>query len=274
LKKRKKRFYSLHLISTEKDRPTVFNFSLLTVRIIFGGLIVILITILIFVILSIPKALKYDKLLAENKQLIQNWLKVTKILSDYNQILKMDHYIRSVLGPELAISSMDSSMLDSLMDSLYVNDDPGDKQINISYLSNIPIYPPVQGYITQGFVDDFVFSDDNHYGVDIVEAEGTPIKAAASGVVVFANWIDHFGYTVIMYHSYGYFTIYGHNQRNLVEDHQYVQRGEVIAFLGNTGISDGPHLHFEIWRNGTPIDPREIIYSYRDSDISIDNTGR
>jgi murein DD-endopeptidase MepM/ murein hydrolase activator NlpD len=127
----------------------------------------------------------------------------------------------------------------------------------------------VDGYITRGFIDDKVMTSENHYGVDVAAAEGTPIKAAAAGVVVFSNWTYDLGYTVILYHSDGYFSIYGHNQRNSVVAHQYVKRGEVIGYLGNTGKSQGPHLHFEIWREGVPINPQELIYSYKKADISL-----
>jgi len=93
-------------------------------------------------------------------------------------------------------------------------------------------------------------------------------------VVVFANWTNDLGYTVILYHSNGYFTIYGHNQRNSVVEHQYITRGQVIGYLGNTGKSDGPHLHFEIWQEGNPIDPQTMIYSYRLADVSLKTEGR
>ncbi len=264
----RKRYYSLHLISDGKGKPKRLSFSATSLRILVAAVALFPVAVLVFVIWALPKVSQHDKVLAENQELIQDRLKVTKILGDYNRILQMDQYIRSVLGAELTLPPMDSVSLDSFSVPLGVNIHPEKQALNVSYLDNIPIFPPVNGYITQGFINDHIFTDKNHYGLDVAAVEGAPIKAAAAGVVIFANWVSHYGYTVILSHSNGYFTVYGHNQRNLVEEHQLVERGQVIGLVGDTGISDGPHLHFEIWKNGTPIDPESMIYSYRHSDIS------
>jgi murein DD-endopeptidase MepM/ murein hydrolase activator NlpD len=270
----KKHFYTLHLISDGRSNPIKLTFNITFARILLGLLVAIIIIIIIGTVVLLPKALKYNDLLAENNQLIQDRLTVMQILSDYNKIRQMDQYIRSVLGADLNLPSLDSINVDSLSIPPVLNNRSPEKSFQISYLDNVPIYPPVAGYITQGFVDDHTLSQDNHYGVDIASPEGAPVCASASGVVVFSNWTYDLGYMVILYHSNGYFTIYGHNQRNAVNEHQYVNRGDIIGYLGNTGISQGPHLHFEIWREGKPIDPQSMIYSYRRADISVKNYGR
>ena len=265
----KNKRYTLHLVPETGEKPKTFTFKTRTFRIIVALIALLIVAITVGFYILIPKALDHDRIYAENKILIQDRLRVTRILSDYNQIRQMDHYIRSVLGPDLSLASLDSLEMDSLFIPAGVINHRGDQSIEISYLDNIPIYPPVEGYITQGFVNDHPFTDDNHYGVDIAAPEGDPILASASGVVIFSNWTNRFGYIVILYHSGGYFTIYAHNLRNIVDAHQYVSRGDVIAYVGDTGISEGPHLHFEIWRDGNPIDPQSIIYSYRHSDVSV-----
>jgi len=270
----KKRFYTLHLISDGRSNPIKMSFNIILARVVLGLLATIIIIIIIGTIILLPKALKYDDLFMENNQLIQDRLKVMQILSDYNKIRQMDQYIRSVLGADLSLPSLDSINVDSLSIPLVLNNRSVEKSFQISYLDNVPIYPPVEGYITQGFVDDHIISQDNHYGVDVAGPEGEPIRASASGVVVFSNWTYDLGYMIILYHSNGYFTIYGHNQHNTVNEHQYVNRGEIIGYLGNSGISKGPHLHFEIWREGKPIDPQSMIYSYRRADVSVKNYGR
>ena len=271
----KKRFYTLHLISSDaQTNPVKLSFNIIFARIIIGLIILVIAGIIAGAIIFLPKALKYNSLVAENNQLIKDRLKVIQILSDYNRVRQMDQYIRSVLGTDLNIPSLDSLNTDSMFIPLLTNNHSDEKPIEISYLDNIPIYPPVDGYITRGFIDDHVLTRDNHYGVDVAAPEGAPIRASASGVVVFSNWTYDLGYVVILYHPNGYFTIYGHNLRNVIEEHQYITRGEIIAYLGNTGISNGPHLHFEIWREGKPIDPQRMIYSYRKADISVKNYGR
>jgi murein DD-endopeptidase MepM/ murein hydrolase activator NlpD len=269
----KKQHYTLHLISDTRENPVKFTFNSIVARIVVGVIVLLIAGVIAGTIYFLPRALKYNEVLAENEKLIVDRLKVTRILSDYNKIRQMDQYIRSVLGADLNIASLDSNYVDSLFIPPGKINRSGKKAVEISYLDNVPIYPPVEGYITQGFVDDHILTQDNHYGVDIAAPEGVPIRASASGVVVFSNWTHDLGYTVILYHPNGYFTIYGHNLRNIVEEHQYLKRGDIIGYLGNTGISQGPHLHFEIWREGKPIDPQSMIYSYRRADISVNNYG-
>ncbi len=108
---------------------------------------------------------------------------------------------------------------------------------------------PAQGNLTSGFGMRF---NRPHNGVDIAAPIGTPIVAAASGVVVFAGWSNQgLGHQVTLRHSDGNLTVYGHNQRLLVTSGQTVERGQQIAEMGSTGYSTGPHLHFEIHRQGS-----------------------
>ncbi len=264
--------YTLYLITNSEDKPKVINFKSFHVWIIFSIFSILTLFIVLFISIQYPKSIKYKKLSGEYQQLIQDRLKLTKIVNDYNRIMDMDKYIRSVLGTDLAIAEWDSTNnLDTKDSLLNMKKNEG---LKISYIENIPAFPPVDGYVTQGFITDKVFTDENHFGVDVAAAIGEPIKAAAKGIVIFSNWINHLGNTIIIYHSDGYFSIYGHNQRNAVDLRQHVKRGEVIGFVGNTGISNGPHLHFEIWKDGIPLDPVKLIYSYKKSDISTNNFNR
>lgn len=85
-----------------------------------------------------------------------------------------------------------------------------------------------------------------HHGIDIAGKTGTPIKAAADGVVTFAGWKDVYGNTVVIEHGSGKSTLYGHAQKLLVKEQQQVKRGQIIALVGVSGRTTGPHLHFEI----------------------------
>jgi len=264
-----KGYYIFQLITSEKKKPFSIKVSTNFLKIFIIIILTLIVTIGIFTYIYLPKAINYDKLMGENEKLIKDRLKIIKILSDYNRIKQIDHYIRSVLGADLALSGPDTSYMsetDENFDAKLLEN----KSLEISFLDNMPITPPVDGgYITQGFVTDNLFEEDNHYGIDIAAPEGAPVKAAASGIVIFSNWSYHYGNMIIIYHQGGYFSIYGHNSRNIVREHQMVERGEVIAFVGNTGESEGPHLHFEIWKDGMPIDPQKIIYAYKDKNISF-----
>lgn len=94
-----------------------------------------------------------------------------------------------------------------------------------------------------------------HEGIDIAAGYGTPIVASASGVVIYAGWMGGYGNLVVVDHGNGIATAYGHNTSVTVGYGQSVAQGQLIAYSGNTGHSTGPHVHFEVRVNGTPVDP-------------------
>ena len=97
---------------------------------------------------------------------------------------------------------------------------------------------------------------DGHFGVDIVLKERTPIKSISVCIVIFSAWTLNYGYTVVVYHKNKLTSIYKHNESIKVEKGDFVMSGEVIALSGNTGdLTTGPHLHFELWKDGNSIDP-------------------
>jgi murein DD-endopeptidase MepM/ murein hydrolase activator NlpD len=116
---------------------------------------------------------------------------------------------------------------------------------------DLPFTMPASGFFTNGFDPN-----QNHFGIDIAGKQGSSVIAAAAGDIVFAGWTFDYGFTVIIAHDRGYVTVYKHNQEVVKTTGTSVKRGELIAFLGNTGeTSSGPHLHFEVWKNGIPENP-------------------
>ncbi len=114
---------------------------------------------------------------------------------------------------------------------------------------------PVNGYISREYEPE-----KGHMGLDIVVKENTPVYAAASGYVVFAGYTVDEGYVIILNHSDGYITIYKHCALILKKERDAVQQGELIAQSGNSGLhTSGPHLHFEIWKDGSVIDPESVL---------------
>lgn len=121
--------------------------------------------------------------------------------------------------------------------------------------TNFVLFPPVNGPISEPYN-----LKEKHYAVDIVVAKDTPIKAAADGVVIFAEWTATTGYVIIIEHSYGLISVYKHNASLTKSQGDLVKAGEVIATAGNTGeLSTGTHLHFELWNDGYPVDPTNFI---------------
>lgn len=122
-------------------------------------------------------------------------------------------------------------------------------------LENILFFSPLKGVITQKFN-----REKEHFGTDIVAKENEPIKCVFDGVVVISHWTSETGYVIGVQHSNGVFSLYKHNSTLFKDVGQYVSSGEVIAIIGNSGeFSSGPHLHFELWHNGTPVNPENYI---------------
>ncbi len=118
-----------------------------------------------------------------------------------------------------------------------------------------PLVKPVLGFQTRDFNPE-----EGHFGIDVSGKEGSPIFAAAAGTVIFSDWSYDYGFMILLSHGDGFVTAYKHNQKLLKTEGESVKRSEPIALLGNTGKkSTGPHLHFEVWKNGFALDPNEFI---------------
>lgn len=131
-----------------------------------------------------------------------------------------------------------------------------------NYVAALPTLVPAKGKITSPFgmrkhpIKKVVIE---HQGVDISASKGDPILAAGDGVVEFAGYSSGFGYNVKIDHKNGFRTVYGHSSKLLVKEGDKVKKGQKIALVGSTGLSTGPHLHFEIRLGNTPVDPTEYV---------------
>lgn len=115
---------------------------------------------------------------------------------------------------------------------------------------------PVIGIVTENYD-----ARKSHYGVDIVARKDEPVKAVSDGVVIFSSWTDDTGYVLGIQHSNNLVSFYKHNAVLRKSVGQEVKTGEIVAIIGNTGeLTTGPHLHFELWHKGKPINPKELIY--------------
>ena len=126
------------------------------------------------------------------------------------------------------------------------------------FLLATPTRKPSLGYVTSGFgirKSPYGGRVKMHEGLDIANYPGTPIKAPANGTVIFADSKPGYGKTVIVDHGYGLETWYGHARQLLVSKGQKVRRGDTLAQVGSSGRSTGPHVHYEVRINGTPVNP-------------------
>ena len=121
--------------------------------------------------------------------------------------------------------------------------------------NNIYFISPLKGFVTREFEPA-----KGHVGFDFSVKRGTPVFASAGGIIIFADHTVDYGNMVIIDNGNGFITKYLHCSTLLKKEREIIEQGEMIALSGNTGAkTTGPHLHFEIWQNGKPIDPKEII---------------
>jgi murein DD-endopeptidase MepM/ murein hydrolase activator NlpD len=116
---------------------------------------------------------------------------------------------------------------------------------------------PVSGYVTQEFGKAGRSRD--HSGMDIAQPAGTPIVAAGDGHIARTGQDKFLGAFVEIQHGLGYLTVYGHCSKVVLPAGTVVRAGQVIGYTGQTGEAAAPHLHFEVWRDGEPVDPRQVL---------------
>lgn len=122
-------------------------------------------------------------------------------------------------------------------------------------IGSTAFFTPLKGTITSRYD-----ASQKHYGIDVVSNANEVIKSALDGTVVMANFTSETGYVIGIQHPNNIFTFYKHNSALLKKVGDFVKAGEVVAIIGNTGEhSTGPHLHFELWYNGSPVNPVEFI---------------
>ena len=123
----------------------------------------------------------------------------------------------------------------------------------------------MEGIVTRGLSEN----NKNHNGIDIAATANSPVLSAQEGMVVFANLLNDYGNTIIIAHPNSYYTVYSHLEKAIVNERDYILAKQIIGYVGQTGNSNGPHLHFEIWKNNHILDPRDFIKEYKLKDVSI-----
>ena len=215
---------------------------------------------------------------SDNEYLMAENAQINRIATEFKELMQLNYQIRRSLGANIGLEQVDSLVSDTstfaLLETPIPTGSVARPATNVresfpripTWLSqgftsrDVPTFLPVEGFITQ----DFLWMDNlpgrNHPGLDIAAAEGTPILAAADGLVIFSEWTYRYGNLIILYHRSGYFTMYGHAQISTCKVRDWVRQGEPIGLLGNSGVSSAPHIHFEIWKGDEPINPTDLIW--------------
>jgi len=204
---------------------------------------------------SLNNAIKLDSL--ETLYSIQNNYisSLKKLLSgeiDFEDLSKdslLEAY--STNGLDLVNINAEDSILRAIVEE---EDKYNPTNINIDQLS-VVLFKPANGGISSEFS-----LQEKHFGVDITLPENSAVSSVSDGRVLFAEWTSETGFVIIIEHLNGLTSVYKHNSSLSKTQGEYVRRGEVIGFSGNTGeLTSGPHLHFELWFEGDPVDPLDFI---------------
>jgi murein DD-endopeptidase MepM/ murein hydrolase activator NlpD len=189
---------------------------------------------------------------------VENFKKI--IIGDVGEYAKGPDNIIDSIDPTNSPDLFKVSKEDSALRQEFENAD----QYNLLYqeeiknedpLKNIAFFPPVAGLITERFD-----RNKGHFAIDFATSPHVGVKATLDGTVIEASWNINTGYVIILQHKDNLISIYKHNSALLQKVGKFVRAGEVIAIVGDTGeMSSGPHLHFELWLDGQPLNPEEYI---------------
>ncbi len=167
-------------------------------------------------------------------------------------------------SPDTSMRVDEISFARSRQDSLLRAQIEGEDQFNIQVSQEMVLagnpttthfLPPTKGLIINRFNPE-----QNHFGVDLVTDINQPVLAVKEGTVIFANWTLETGYVIQIQHNNNFLSLYKHNAELLKRVGEFVNAGEAIAIVGNSGeLTTGPHLHFELWQNGSPLNPESHI---------------
>ena len=231
--------YKILFISPFTDKSWQIEFTRFTFIASLSALAVSLILTLILLFMSSPIIKEYFRISAINNEIKQQQEIISNIDETIDEITLMKTYIDSIIGTE---------------ESHNLNE----KNVRYMITNNIPSVKPAKGLISREY--DI---DTKHFGIDIVNEVSTPIFSIADGLVVFSDFSKDFGNFLIIDHQNGYLSHYYHNEDLFFNKGDKVLAGDIIAKMGNTGMSSGPHLHFEIWKDGTPINPNTFFEDFK-----------
>ena len=268
--------YKLSVIN-ETSYEEVFNFRLSQLHVLTAlsvlAVILVVLTILLIAFTDLREFIPGYPDGNMRQMIAQNALRVDSL---ENELLKRDRFFKSI---RLVLNGGDTTSLERSREDTarYRNDtirfqiseqenefraaieererfnlSLGMKEQNHDYYH---FCPPVEGIVTQSFDEK-----KRHYGTDIVAKANAKVAAVLDGVVIFTDWTVKTGYVIQVQHTNDLISVYKHNSILLKKQGDYVRAGEVLGVVGNTGEeSSGPHLHFELWRAGNPLNPENFI---------------
>jgi murein DD-endopeptidase MepM/ murein hydrolase activator NlpD len=272
--------YQLVIRSEENlAEKSTFGFTYAKILVLSGALFIVV----FMMSLGLSKTLlakwfdpKHAQMIA-NKQLYELALKVDSLALEVDRKDKFIQNFQRILSGDTSSGFMDpaqtlggrdrvvkavGSMKAATEDSLFRNEFEKSELSLVSLTSSK--YQELQETFffspITGFVSDHYDLKKGHYGVDIVAKTNEPVKCIADGTVIFSSWTQDSGHVMAVQHRGNLISIYKHNAERLKKVGTFVNAGEIIAIVGNSGeMTDGPHLHFELWYNSNSLNPEEFV---------------
>lgn len=207
------------------------------------------------------QAQEVSQLRREREALLAERVQLEVLLTELEEMGKAYEQIKQMAGVTIPIPALDSILAGDGRKPT-PDERPPLEQRRVSGASEEWIgtgTPSIWPLTSRGFVTNRFSGLQEHTGIDIAVPSGTPVQAAAGGIVLEAGWDATYGYYVLIQHDRGYTTLYGHCDRLFVEAGESVRRYQIMAYSGNTGRSSAPHLHYEVRQHGVPVDPRPFL---------------
>lgn len=183
---------------------------------------------------------------------------IRKILSGSLDSEQIDSLSEAEIRPEIILEEQlqpIDSQFRAQFENTPISEVSFDNSSNTNEFRSLYLFTPIEGIIS-----DQYNPKDDHFGVDLVGKENEPVKSVADGIIIFASWTLDGGHVIGVQHRAGLVSVYKHNSELLKNVGNFVTGGEIIAIVGNSGeLTSGPHLHFELWHNGSPVNPEEYI---------------
>jgi murein DD-endopeptidase MepM/ murein hydrolase activator NlpD len=265
------------IIYNDSSIQTVWSIKLTPIKVLtlgsLGAILLILFTTVIIAYTPLRENIPGYPSAKVRQQIIYNYMLVDSL---ENEIKNRDSYFEKIKTlfqgdipldesstPESGLKTYDVKFKSSNADSIF-QDKLLEEKLNLSIssnqkklpsISNIHFFTPLRGLITNKFN-----AKTEHLAVDIVGSANSRISSVLDGTVVFAGWTMDTGYSIYIQHENNIISAYKHNAELLKEVGDKIKAGDAIAIMGNSGeLTTGPHLHFELWHNGTALDPETYI---------------
>jgi len=289
----------LLVVPDDKDEPRSYSFTNRRIKLFkIIGLVICahLLAGFLFYYLYFRLNQKHKQLLVINQQLEENNDRIHELMNEFEGLEKFQSQLGSALGLGAMGGKFNTTrLIDENEPVMPLEASPYSRDVSLDqselkamarkklyflketentihdFERSIPTLLPVNGVFTRDFSQTTYQDEQQHRGVDIAAERGTIVKASADGVVLFSGWTYDLGNLIILYHGNGFYTYYGHNQVSLVKRGAFVKKGDSISLLGSTGISSAPHLHFEIWKDGEALDPKQYILAFSDLENSTND---